>query len=196
MIILAGGAALRMQQPKMLLPFGDKRLLDILLDETWKLPSSVTYLVTGCHHQLIEEQIAGNVKLVYNAQWPDGMASSIKKGLETVLLQQPEAKYLIIAVSDQPFLNVTLLQQLISEQKATGKGIVAAVYNDTKGTPVLFTEKYFDILPGLTGDMGAKTILKAFSDDVATVPFPEGAMDIDTPEDYQTVLSAYLASKC
>jgi molybdenum cofactor cytidylyltransferase len=195
-IILAGGQAERMQQPKMLLPFGDKTLLQILLDETLQLESSITYLVTGYYHQQIAEQVNSDVQLVYNELWPEGMASSIKKGVAAAMEAQPEVQNIVIAVSDQPFLDAELLRNLIRTRQKTGKGIVASEYGDILGTPVLFTAKYIDILFGLSGDMGARTILKAFANDVAAFPFPEGSMDIDTPDDYRKILSAYLAKRC
>jgi molybdenum cofactor cytidylyltransferase len=39
----------------------------------------------------------------------------------------------------------------------------------------------------LSGDAGAKQLLKRYPDDVATVPFPKGSIDIDTEEDFQTL---------
>jgi len=44
----------------------------------------------------------------------------------------------------------------------------------------------------LSGDEGAKKILKANRDDVATIPFHQGSIDIDTKEDYQKLLKGNL----
>jgi molybdenum cofactor cytidylyltransferase len=41
---------------------------------------------------------------------------------------------------------------------------------------------------GLTGDQGAKGLLKKYSEDLATVDFPDGYIDIDTQEDYENLL--------
>ena len=74
-------------------------------------------------------------------------------------------------------------------QNKSGKHIVACTYADTIGTPALFTVKYFGQLLGLKGDEGAKKILKNNREDVATVDFPKGDIDIDTPLDYENLLN-------
>jgi molybdenum cofactor cytidylyltransferase len=81
-----------------------------------------------------------------------------------------------------------LFQQLYQTQNESVQHIVACSYADTVGTPVLFTQKYFDALLSLEGDEGAKKILLAHKDDVATIEFPQGAIDIDTQEDFDNLL--------
>jgi len=43
-------------------------------------------------------------------------------------------------------------------------------------------------LRSLPDDQGAKSIILRHRDEVATVDFPAGALDIDTPEDYEREL--------
>ncbi len=95
---------------------------------------------------------------------------------------------IIIAVCDQPFVSSAIFKQLYEQQEKTVKHIVASSYADTIGTPALFTQKYFDALMSLQGEEGAKKILKANAEDVATIDFPQGAIDIDTQKDYDNLL--------
>jgi len=67
----------------------------------------------------------------------------------------------------------------------SGKGIIACAYADSVGTPVLFGRSYFEQLLALSGSEGAKKLLKQYPDDLATVAFPDGYIDIDTGEDVQ-----------
>ena len=99
-----------------------------------------------------------------------------------------KAEKVIIAVCDQPFVSSALFNQLYQKQVEGVEHIVASAYADTIGTPALFTQKYFDTLLGLSGDEGAKKILKDNLHDVATVDFPQGAIDIDTQEDFNDLL--------
>ena len=62
--------------------------------------------------------------------------------------------------------------------------MLACTYAGTTGTPVLFDKKYFTPLSLLQGSQGAKKLVQQFIDDSATVDFPLGAIDIDTPDDY------------
>jgi molybdenum cofactor cytidylyltransferase len=52
------------------------------------------------------------------------------------------------------------------------------------GTPVLFTKKYFAQLLALIGNSGAKAIIAENLNDVATIAFGMGHIDIDTMADY------------
>lgn len=185
-LILAAGSASRMQLPKMLLPFGKGTILSHLLEETKALQPKAICVVTGYYHTAMLPLLQTEpVMVVYNENWKAGMAGSIKTGLTALLEQYPALDSVMILVSDQPFITRALLLQMIQIQETSGKGIVAAFYNGIKGTPVLFNKKYFHHLQELQGDKGAKSILQQVPDDIATVDFAEGEMDIDTPEDYE-----------
>ena len=108
------------------------------------------------------------------------MATGIAKGIEYL----GEVDSLIISVCDQPFLTARIFEKLITAGTESGKGIVASSYADTIGTPVLFSKTYFPELGSLKGGDGAKQLLKRFLDDVTTIDFAQGAIDIDTEEDY------------
>jgi molybdenum cofactor cytidylyltransferase len=72
----------------------------------------------------------------------------------------------------------------MEKHTASGKGMIASLYSEIRGTPVLFDSRYFKELSVLSGDTGAKHLLKRYPDDVATVPFPKGSIDIDTEKDF------------
>jgi len=147
-------------------------------------------VVTGAKADEISEGIKDqNVEIVFNKDWEQGIASGIVVGVKTAITLNNRLEKVIIAVCDQPFVSSSVFQQLFEKQNTTTKHIVASAYADTIGTPALFTERYFDELMGLTGDHGAKILFKKYSDDVATVEFPEGYIDIDTREDYENLLT-------
>jgi molybdenum cofactor cytidylyltransferase len=184
-IILAAGAATRISKPKMLLPINGKSILSLLLAEVEQIKPVATLIVTGHYHKEIEQQIDQNeTELLYNEDWAKGVSTSIRVGVMQMLEKNKRLDSILIAVSDQPYLNSALLQQMLVKKKS-GKGIVAASYSHSIGTPVLFDKKYFPALQKLEGDRGAKSILQAHFDDMETVDFPMGEMDIDTEEDYE-----------
>lgn len=188
-LLLAAGSSSRMGKPKMLLPFNGKTLLQHTLDEIRKIRDCKTVVVTGCYHLLLKEILQQqHIDFIQNENWEEGMASSIQKGIQYLNHHYPEADSVIITVCDQPYLSSSLLQQLVTVQKQTGKGIVASAYNNTTGTPVLFDKKYFKKLVMLSGQYGAKKMVQQFLHDTATVAFELGAVDIDTEEDYNTLL--------
>jgi molybdenum cofactor cytidylyltransferase len=73
-------------------------------------------------------------------------------------------------------------------QKNSGKPIVSSQYEDAIGPPALFHRTIFPELLKQKGDVGARKIIEQRKDEVATVPFAEGAIDIDTEEQYRALL--------
>ncbi len=189
-IILAAGNSSRLGEPKQLLRYENKTLICRIAEAAANVADVTLVVVTGSDAGQITTEL-GSVTYspAHNPDWPTGMASSVRSGLLKLLSVNPEVESVILAVSDQPFVTTTLFEMLISRAKEADSGIAASAYADTLGTPVLFKKKYFDALLSLTGAEGAKKLLKKFENDVSSVPFPYGAIDIDTKQDYQKLLN-------
>jgi len=185
-MILAAGNSSRLGEPKQLLQYNGKTLISNVVEAAISAVSSPVVVVTGANSELIFLEIdTSQVLSIHNEHWQEGMSSSIRTGITELQKSNPHLQGVIISVSDQPFVSSELFLVLIETAKATGKGIIASFYDDTFGTPVLFQEKYFDLLLGLKGAEGAKKLVKQFAGDVASIPFPLGGIDIDTQEDYR-----------
>ena len=125
-LLLAAGSSSRMGQPKMLLKFHNKTLLQHLIDEVKTLQDSSLLVVTGCYHSLLKDTLQRQeIPLIENVQWEEGMGTSIQKGMLHVLRNYNNADNIIILVCDQPYISSGLLQELIHTKKITGKGIVS-----------------------------------------------------------------------
>ena len=185
-MILAAGEASRMGKAKMLLPYKDKTILGKIVEEVSVLKPNLVLIVTGHYHQEISSIIQSHkVVLVHNKDYQAGMSSSIQSGLTAMQQQCPDLQFLFILVADQPFLNEALLRKMIQLQTETQKGLVAARYQGIVGTPLLLSAKYFEELNQLKGDKGARTILHQYPDDLETIDFDLGWLDIDTAADYE-----------
>lgn len=88
-------------------------------------------------------------------------------------------------VCDQPYVTSALLNNLMIVHQKTRKHIVACSYENTFGTPVFFHKTLFPELLQLKGDVGARGLIRQHPDEVGTVLFPEGKIDIDTNADYK-----------
>jgi len=188
-IILAAGSSSRFGSAKQLLHFNNKTLLQHVIDEAIDSGAEPVIVVTGANADEVEKEIKNKkVEFVFNKSWKEGMASSIVAGVKKAITLINDIEKIIITVSDQPFVSSTLFKQLYQTQEKNVQQIVASSYADTIGTPVLFTQNYFDALMSLEGEEGAKKILKANNSDVATIDFPQGAIDIDTQKDYDELL--------
>ncbi|WP_379966309.1 NTP transferase domain-containing protein [Epilithonimonas sp. UC225_85] len=184
-IILSAGNSSRLGQPKQLLQYKGKTLLENIASEALKIPSANTIIVTGAQKSELEKVVANmGIYFCDNNNWQFGMSSSIKRGLEKALEINKETEAVLLCVSDQPFVDGDLLQNLISTFEETKK-ITASFYNETPGTPAVFPKQFFSELSDLDGKEGAKKILKAHQNDLSLIPFEKGAIDIDTIEDYK-----------
>lgn len=186
-VILAAGNSSRLGQPKQLLDYQGKTLLGHTVEQALAVNSKVI-VVTGSENPGIEKE-TGSAGTVQNENWQEGMASSIHKGLNEMLLKYPEAQNVLITVCDQPHINASVFSELIEERQSSAKGIIASCYSGTLGTPVLFSRSYFNDLLQLKGHEGAKKLLIKYRDDVGQVIFEKGSVDIDTPEDYQKLIN-------
>lgn len=189
-IILAAGNSSRLGRPKQLLKYKESTLLKNTFLEALKVENAFTIVVTGSSNNLIEKELNfDNVVIAFNSEWETGMSSSIIKGVEELLLLNPNCENCILAVCDQPFITSSVFENLLKESERTKKGIAASAYSETFGTPVLFHKKYFEQLLRLKGQEGAKKLIKKYAEDVVSVVFENGNIDIDTEEDYKNLIS-------
>ena len=188
-ILLAAGASSRLGKPKQLLPYNDKTLLQHSLQIAIATEIEPIVTVLGANSDLLIESLE-NQKLttVINEGWSEGMASSIRCGMEALLKTTPALDGVIIMVCDQPFVTSTLLTDLVEKHQLTGKPIIASKYNSNLGTPALFDTTIFALLRSLKGDSGAKKMMQANPDWVESVDFPFGEFDIDTNGDYDLLM--------
>ena len=188
-VILAAGNSTRFGSTKQLLRFNGKTLLQHAIEEATEAGADPVVVVLGANANEVSASIdTTTVEIVLNNRWEEGMASGIVAGVRKVNSLSEHVHNVIIAVCDQPFISSALFKQLYQTQTESQKGIVGCSYADTIGTPVLFTQQYFEHLLALHGDEGAKKLLTTFATDVATVHFPNGNFDIDTQIDYQELL--------
>lgn len=188
-VILAAGKSSRLGQPKQLLPFKGKSLINHCIEIAKKVAIDVI-VVTGAEQKRIENEIKNRgARILFNKDWEEGMASSIRLGLSYLIEQKPDVENVIFMVCDQPYVTPDLLQNLIKVKISSTKNIVASRYAEIAGTPVLFDTSIFPELLELKGDIGARKIIIKNPDRVTTVDFPLGSVDMDTADDYKKLLA-------
>lgn len=189
LIVLAAGASKRMGKPKQLLPYLDSTLLQHSIKAALTSICSPVVVVLGAHVELIQPGISNlPVHIAENKDWEEGMASSIRCGLENILNLKKNIKSVVIILCDQPYVDANQINKLVEASNITHKSIVISEYEHAEGVPVLFTKEHFKELYRLKGKEGAKNLLKIHKDAVYKVPFPKGIVDIDTPEDYKNII--------
>jgi len=183
--VLAAGASRRLPGPKQMLRFRGVTLLRHAAQTAVAAECGPVVVVLGAAavaRQLRFELVDLDLRIVENARWKEGMSSSIRAGLDA--LEQTEATdAVLIMMCDQPHVTSMLLKQMVAAYREMRPVAVACAYAGTVGVPALLGRALFAELRALEHDQGAKRILEHHLPRVARIPFEQGAVDIDTPED-------------
>lgn len=142
--------------------------------------------MVGSQAQQMRDEIGDlPVQIVENGEWSQGMGSSIRVGVGALINQNLEA--IVLTLCDQPLLSSEVINELVQAYRTTDKNIVASQYDDTLGAPALFGAAIFPELQALQNEQGAKRLFHLHPDEVTSVPFPMGKIDIDTTQDYMAL---------
>ena len=188
-IVLAAGASTRLGQPKQMLQHEGETLLARSIRLAREGGAVPVLAVLGAHSDVTftEAQNAGAIPII-NEVWQRGIASSIHAGVGMMKLVGPNAPGVMLLTCDQPRLTADHLGRMLGMFRAQAdEAIVASAYGGTTGTPAVFPRSVFPQLRALEGDRGARAILKEPPCAVVEVPFPGGAIDIDTPADLENL---------
>ena len=190
LIILAAGKASRMGKPKQLLTYQGSSLISLAVKVGLNSICESVVVVLGAYTEQIKPEINKlPVQIIENMDWETGMASSIRAGINLINQSNPNLDAVIIALADQPLISEAVFNQLIEKYQDTNNKIIAAAYDDIVGVPALFDKTFFSELMNIEGDRGAKALMRKYKNEVLTIPIPEAAIDIDTQDDYEKLLS-------
>lgn len=176
--LLAAGRGSRYGSPKQLTEIGGKTMLSVCIDLFKSLPDTSLTVLLGAHSDLIVPHIKGE-EWLHVSDWAKGVSESIKCAVEET---PSTATHLLIGLGDQPSITVGELASLVSLSRENKSSVVVAEYANSFGPPVVFPRAMFGYLKSLSGDRGAKSILKKLNK-VIYHPLPSAAHDIDFPED-------------
>jgi molybdenum cofactor cytidylyltransferase len=187
-IVLAAGESRRMGRSKLLLPYGDKTIIETVVQNVVSSRADRVVVVLGGHRREIEEKIRGfAVKKVINRRYQEGMLSSVRRGLCAL---PSSARAAVFILADQPDVSSSLIDSVIEAYCRENKGIVLPVYRKKRGHPLLIDLKYRREVEVLSPDIGLRGLLREHRDDIFEVPVPSPAVlrDIDDPDDYGRAL--------
>ena len=185
-IVLAAGCSTRMQtHNKLLLPWGEKRMLQVVVDTLLTVPFEKVVVVVGHQNQEVEELLQGYaLSMVHNEQYAEGMSTSIRKGVEAV--EDPGSGYLL-ALGDMPWIKKNTVGRLcMTFPRRDTRAITVPTVGGSRGHPVIFGKFYRRELLQLEGDRGAAPLLQKHAGMVVEVPVDDSGIlkDVDTPGAY------------
>ena len=125
------------------------------------------------------------VHVAENKRWKEGMGSSIQIGFATLVAADGGLEAGVIMLCAQPLVYAQNINELVDVYRRTNDPIVASAYGETVGVPALFARNLFTELAALKGSEGAKQIIAKHAHEVHRISLPAGAIDVDTPRDYE-----------
>lgn len=182
-LILAAGSSSRMApRDKLLEPVAGQPLLRRVA-ATAVATGAPVVVVLPPDRPARNAALAGmGVRSVTAPQARDGMAASLTAGLAAVA-DGP----VLLLLADLPEITADDLSQVLTARAAHPDMILRGAAQDgTPGHPVLFPAWFRAALLNLTGDQGARDLLRAHAADVHPVPLPgrHAVTDLDTPADW------------
>lgn len=180
---MAAGSSSRLGEPKQLVEFNGQSLLQHTLNCAEKLTFDSKILVLGSKAEEIKTSLElGDFDVIINEEWQEGMASSIRKGIQQ---SKSDLDHVVILVSDQPMVSAKNLEKLIAKHLENIAEATFSKYNGDLGVPAIFSKKVFSELLNLKGDQGAKKLLYEGKLTFQSVKFEGGNFDVDTKEDVE-----------
>ena len=179
-LLLAAGEARRFNSCKQLAPIEGKPLVRHALEAMAPLFAGRLYVVLGAWREQIRPLVEDLAKAIEHENWQDGLGSSIAAGVNEIESSN-DYDGILIALADQVALTTDDYAALV--ERFDGNRIIAAHYADSAGVPAIFPREYYSRLKRLSGDRGAKPILRQMAVELVCVNLPAAAEDIDTPGD-------------
>ncbi len=206
-LLLAAGESTRMGQPKALLPWHGKTLLQHQVAALSSAGVSWTIVVLGHRAKGLETQLKdlAGVQVVHNPNYRQGKTTSIVAGLRALVEgwdsdtgRAREGAVLLLNV-DQPrsagtIRRIIQLASLCStDERGQSNLVTVPTYRGKGGHPIVLSTSLIPELMGITEDtMGMKAVVRIHEGETQRVELdaPEILLDLNTPEEYREALKS------
>ncbi|WP_030675789.1 nucleotidyltransferase family protein [Streptomyces cellulosae] len=184
LLLAAGGGRRLGGRPKALLPYRGRPLVEYAAGVLRAAGCTRVHVVLGAAADAVREQARlGTCVLVENADWTDGMGSSLRAGLDS--LAGTGARAALVSLVDQPGIGAEAVSRVLAAG-ADETSLACAAYDGVRGHPVLLGAAHWaGIAASATGDRGARAYLKVHEAKITLVECGDVARpyDIDTVAD-------------
>jgi molybdenum cofactor cytidylyltransferase len=185
-LVLAAGGSQRLGQPKQLLPYRGRTLLDHVLDTARACNfGQLICAVGGGAEEVITAVDMRGVEVVENPQYGGGCSSSIAAALSAI---DPRSEVLVLLLGDQPLVRPRTVATLLEHRSEASFAVCC--YDDGRGHPFAFGRPAFGELAAMHGDKAVWKLLERHAADVIEVPVAGPVpIDVDTWADYEALLA-------
>ena len=188
-VVLAAGAALRMGEPKLLLPLGGSTVLNTTLASVEASEVDRVIVVTGANASLVEDSIvAGRASVVRNPDYRRGNMSS----LLTAAAADPSASAFIVVPGDLPTVQTGVIDQMVELWREAAPWAAVTSYTDGVAHPFLVSRDALGLAMRTRGKrVLGRLLIESDDDRVLRLDAPVTApLNVNTAEEYDALLGA------
>jgi len=192
-IILAAGASSRLGRPKQLVRLDGRPLLAGVIDAARESDLDHTVIVLGHRAAEIKTALGSILKhsklsVLVNQDYHTGMAGSLRMGIRQIGNRYQAA---MIILGDHPFVDSGFINHLLNRFRNSDKTICVPTFKGRRGHPVCLRQKFYPDVLSLSGDIGAREILRGHPDQLLSVEVESDRafLDIDTQADLEIAIA-------
>jgi molybdenum cofactor cytidylyltransferase len=185
-IVLAAGRSTRMGANKMLADVAGEPLIRRTVRAVAASQARPLIVVTGHESDKVAAALAGlDATIVHNPRYEEGLATSLQSGIGVLPWAADGA---LVCLGDMPLVTAPIIDALIARfAREPHPGAVVPAHAGEWGNPVLLSRVLFSEIAMLTGDAGARRLLRGRSD-VAVIEADDAVrLDVDTQEELRAL---------
>lgn len=188
-VILAAGSSRRMgRENKLLQHINNQPMVRSVVETALASQAGPVIVVTGHDAAEVRQCLTGlDVTFVHNPNYEDGLSTSVRIGVGHVDNTSMGA---IMMLGDMPCISSDTVDLLIETfQSRKGQDICVPVHGGQRGNPILWPREFFPDMMDLSGDAGARRLLKSHQNRVAEVDVGVDSIfiDVDTSTDLKMI---------
>jgi CTP:molybdopterin cytidylyltransferase MocA len=195
-VVPAAGHSTRMGRPKLALPLAGRTVIERLVEALRSGGCQHVVVVVGPHvpELLAPAATAGAHACLLEQPTPD-MRTTVECGLRWLqdrFRPKPEDAW-FLAPGDHPALDARVVQKLIEEYARGKHTVLVPTAGGRRGHPALVAWRHVDAIRAHPASEGLNSFFRALPGGIGEVPVDNDGVlhDLDTPEDYQRLCSAY-----
>jgi CTP:molybdopterin cytidylyltransferase MocA len=153
-LILAAGAGSRYgRSPKLLADLGGRPLLEHAIEAQCSVPElEPIVVVLGAHSEPISERVDFmRARPLVCASWRKGISASLRCGIEALA----DAERVILTLGDEPLMSPEIIGRFLDAPPGA-----RATYDGQPGHPVVLGPEELRAVASLSGDRGARELLR------------------------------------
>jgi len=166
-IILAAGKGDYRGIPLQLLPMGGLPLISRLTEVFLVSDIDDLIVVLGYQAEQVKKKLADkDIKTVVNPNYKRGLSSSLRYGLRMV---SQNTAAVMLTLGSRPFIKPEVVDTLIATYKKREAPIVAPVYHQIRGHPVIFNASLIPELLKVRGNVGGREVIRRHREELTEV---------------------------